>query len=128
MLVLSVQLDQTVSQLPEGSGSGERAVNERSAPPLARDLPADNYLRRIGGLEDCLDRGLRLAGSDQISRGARSQKEAYGLDEDGLSCSRFTSEDVEAWLELDLDRLDHGEVANAKQAKHVGGTSIVSYV
>ena len=82
----------------------------------------------IGILEDRLDSGLCLARSNQISGRTRPEEKADRLHQDGLPCSGFTGEDVEAWLELDLDRLDHGEIADAKQAKHVDGTSIVSYI
>ena len=82
----------------------------------------------VGCFEDGFDRGLDLAGPNQIGGRACAEEETNCLDEDRLPRSGLTRENVEARLELDLDRLDHCKVADAKQAQHVDGTSIVSYV
>jgi hypothetical protein len=71
---------------------------------------------------------LGFPGADQVGRCARAQEQPNGLDDDGLSCTRLAGEYVEAGLELDLDGLNHRKVADTKQAQHVDGTSIVSYV
>ena len=81
-----------------------------------------------GVFEDRLDGRLGLAGAHQIGRRAGAEQEADGLDEDRLARARLAGQDVEAGLELDLDGLDHREVADAEEAQHVGGTPIVSYL
>src|SRR5688572_12520531 len=125
MLVLAVHLDELVRQLAERARGGERAVDERSAAALVRDLPSHDRLAAVGALEDCLDGGLRFARADEIRRGAGAEQETHGLDEDGLAGPRLPRQDVEARLELDLDGLNHREAADAEEAEHVGGTSIV---
>ena len=74
------------------------------------------------------DRGLDFAGPNQIGGRACAEQQTNCLDEDRLPRAGLARQNVEARLELDLDGLDHRKVADAKQAQHVGGTSIVSYV
>ena len=114
--------------LAKSAGSGERAVDVGAASPLAGHFAANDGLVAAGVFEDCLDGGLDFAGSNQVCRCAGAEQKADGLDENGLARSGLTREDVEARLELDLDRLDHCKVADTKRAQHVDGTSIVSYV
>ena len=78
--------------------------------------------------ENRFDRGLRLAGADQISGGAGAEEQADGFDEDGLPGAGLAGEDVEPGFELDLDGLDDRQVADAEETQHAGGTAIVSYV
>jgi hypothetical protein len=128
MLMLPVQFNQAVRQFAKSAGSGEGAVDVRAASSLARDFAAHDGLVAVGVFEDGLDGGQDFSGSNQVCRCASAEQKADGLDENRLSRSGLTREDVEARLELDLDRLDHCKVADTKQAQHVDGTSIVSYV
>ena len=57
-----------------------------------------------------------------------TEQEAHRLDEHRLAGARLAGQYIEAGLELDVDRLDQREVANAEEGEHAGGTSIVSYV
>src|SRR5207244_12043726 len=58
MFVLAVQFDETPREILERPGGRERAVDERAAPALRRDLPAHNELLAIAP-EDRFDpRGL----------------------------------------------------------------------
>src|SRR5262245_45870247 len=107
VFVLSVKFDESVSQLTKATCGRECAIDERAASSLARDFAANNCLVAVGTLNDSLDGGLDFAGSDEVCGGSRPEKEADSLDEDGLARSGLTREDVEARLELDLDRLDH---------------------
>ncbi len=129
VLVLAVQLD-------------EARATGRAAPPAVASAPLMNERLRpwlvisrrtissrpSGVFEDRFDGRLRLAGADQIGRGAGAEQQADRLDEDRLARAGLAGQDVEAGLELDLDGLDDRKVADAEEAQHVGGTSIVSYV
>jgi hypothetical protein len=95
---------------------------------MARHLPTDDDLAVGGVFEDGFDRGLDFAGPNQIGGRPGAEKETNCLDKDRLPRSGLTRKNVEARLELDLDRLDHCKVADTKQAQHVDGPSIVSYV
>src|SRR5688572_16949738 len=128
MLVLAVDLDETIRQLAKRAGRRQIAVDERAAAPGARHVAADQNLVPVGIVEEGFDRRLRLAGADEVRGRPGAQQQADGLDDDRLACSRLSGQDVEARLELDLDGLNHRKVADAEQAQHVGGTSIVSYV
>ena len=61
-------------------------------------------------LEDRLDRGGVLAGADEVAGGAPAEQQADGLDEDRLAGAGLAGQDVEARVELDLDRVDDREV------------------
>ena len=128
VLVLAVQLDEVGRHLAQHRGGGQRAVDERPAPPGCGDLPADQDLAAVRPLEDRLDgRGVG-AGADQVGRGAAAQQEPDRFDEDGLARPGLAGEGGEARIEVDLNGFDHRQVADAKRTQHVGGTSIVSYV
>jgi hypothetical protein len=74
---------------------------------------------QVGHVEFSLHLRLRLAGANQISRGAAAHEEADRFDEHRLAGAGFAGEDVQAGLEFDLDGIDDGEVLNAKEAKHL---------
>ena len=101
-------------------------MNERLRPWLRDLAPNDDLVAAV--FEDRFDGGLRLAGANQIGGRAGAEQQADRLDEDRLAGSGLAGQDVEAGLELDLDGLDHRKVADAEEAQHVGGTSIVSYI
>ena len=127
MLVLTVQLDKASRQVPKRSSGGKRTVDEGSAASLAGDLPADDDLAATV-LKNRFDGGVGLAGSNEVGRGAPAEQKPHGFHDDRLARSGLAGENVEARLELDLDGLNHREVADAQKAEHTSGTSIVSYV
>ena len=59
-----------------------------------------------------------LARADEVAGGAAAEQQADGLDEDGLAGAGLAGQDVEAGVELDLDRVDDREVPDAQEAKH----------
>ena len=133
MLVLTVQLDESIRQILERRGGGQRAVDERAAAALRRDLAAHDQLAAVGGFEDRFDRGEVFAGADQILSGASAEQQADGFDEDGLAGAGLARQDVERLFKVDGDRLDDREVADGQVADHAGitlerGTAIVSWV
>ena len=103
-------------------------MNDRLRPWLVisrRTISSRRRRRRskIASMVAC-DSPVRTRSAE--ARAAEQQPD--GLDEDRFARSGLAGQDVEARLELDLDGLDHREVADAEKAEHAGGTSIVSYV
>ena len=123
VLVLPVQLDERRRLLAERRGGDERVVDERAAAPLRVDVAADDQRRSTFGRPHRTPpaRGLCLAGADEIGRRAAAHEQADGLDEHRLARPGFAGQDVQTRLEFDLDRIDDGEVLNAKEAKHREG-------
>ena len=82
-----------------------------------------------GGLEDRLDRRGLLAGADEVGGGAAADEQPDGADEDRLARPGFAGQDVQARLELELEPVDDGEVADGQEAQHVGnaGPEVPSY-
>ena len=64
-----------------------------------------------------------LAGADEVAGRAAAEQQPDRLDEDRLAGPGFARQDVEAGLELDLDRVDDGEAFDAEEAKHGGKKS-----
>src|SRR5215203_1679310 len=127
--MLTMDLNKTLSKLSQLCRRRQVAVHERSATTGARNFATDENLVAVAVvLEDRFNRGLRFAGTNQVGGSPCAKQQADRLDDDGLPCAGLAGQHVEAGLELDLDGLNHRKVADAKQAQHVGGTSIVSYV
>src|ERR671918_2124969 len=119
MFVLAVKIHEPRSLLANGRGSGQRAVQGCAAPAaLCRDFPSDDELAALWVLEDRLDRGVFLARADQVCRGAPAREKPKGTHNDGLPCTGFTGQDVEAGLELQLEPLDHSKIPNRQKAEH----------
>ena len=59
-----------------------------------------------------------LAGADEVARRAAAEQQADGLDQDRLAGAGLAGQDVEAGVELDLDRVDDREVRDAEEAEH----------
>src|SRR5712691_13399044 len=89
MFVLAVQLHEPRRQIAQRRRGRQGAIDERAASSLAADFTADDQLALAALFENGLDGGLRLARADQISGGARAEKKANGLDEDGLAGARL---------------------------------------
>ena len=128
VLVLSVDLNETIRELAKCSGRRQIAVDERAAAPGARHVAADQNLVPVRIVEKGFDRRLGFPGANEVCGRAGAQQQADGLDDNRLACPRLAGQDIEARLELDLYGLNHRKVADAEQTQHVGGTSIVSYV
>ena len=117
VLVLAVQFDEAIGQVLQRAGRRERAVDERAAAPLRRDLAADEQFLAVA-FEDRFDRRGVLAGAHEVSRRPPAEEQADGLDEDRLPGPGFAREHVQAGVEFDLDRVNHREVLNAQEAEH----------
>ena len=121
VLVLPMQLDQRRCLIVECRRRHERVVDERPAAPLRVDVtPDDQCLAglHVGHVKLRLDVCLCLARTDQIGGRAAAHQQPDSLDEHRLAGASFAREDVQARLEFNLDRIDDGEVLNAKEAKH----------
>src|SRR5262249_29387248 len=100
----------------------------------ARDLPADDD-GTIRGVETCLAQHVPRAGplrdlehrldrrsvgvlADQVSLGARSANKEDRVDQQRLTGAGLAGQHVESTVELELDRVHHGEVPDSKLAQH----------
>ena len=118
MFVLPVQLDEPVRQILERRRGRERAVDERAAPALRRDLAANDQLAAVFGFEDRFDGGEVFAGANQVLGRASAEQEPDGFDEDGLAGAGLARQDVERLFKVDGHRLDHREVADGQVSNH----------
>ena len=128
MLVLAVQLDEPLRQVAQRAAVARAPLMNERLRPWLDDLAADDQLVAVASSKIASMVACGFAGANQVGRGAGAEQQPDGLDEDGLAGAGLAGQDVEAGLELDLDGLDHRKVADAEEAQHVGGTSIVSYV
>src|SRR5437867_12434149 len=112
-----MQLDESRRQLFEGSRRGEGAIDERPASTLRRNFATHQPLFPAI-FEDGFDGGGVFSRADQVARRTAAEEQAYGFDEDRLPCTGFAGQDVEPGLEIDLDGVDNGEVANFQKAEH----------
>ena len=71
------------------------------------------------------DGGELLAGAHEVRRGAAANQKANGADQDRLARSSFSGEDIQAGLELELELVDDGKMADGKKTKH--GPEVQSY-
>jgi hypothetical protein len=116
VFVLPVEIDERRCQLPERTGRSERAVNERpAASTLRRNLASNDQLRSIVPLENGFDRRGVFTGSHEIARGTAAGKQADGPYQDGFAGTGFAREDTQSRLELQLEPIDDGEMADAEE-------------
>ena len=64
------------------------------------------------------DKGLVRPGADQLPAGALSQHGAETVDHNGLARARLAGQGVEPRRELDVCRLDDGDILNMQQLQH----------
>ena len=88
-------------------------MNARLRPWAEISRRSDDF-GAVRPIEDRLDRGGVFAGADQVSRGAAADQQADRADQDGLAGAGLAGEDVEARLELELEAIDDGQIADAK--------------
>src|SRR5690606_11939991 len=136
VLVLPVEVYRVGGHLAEDVERGGGVVDEGAA-ARGRDLAADDedalrarldlvgaQERRqpplVGVVEDPLDDGLPGAGADGLRARAVTEEQPEGADEDALPRARLARDDVEPAVELDLELLDEGVVADAEASKHCG--------
>ena len=118
MLVLAVQLDEPrAARSLSAPAVASVAVDEGAAAALRGDLARRAALRRRAR------RSLRsiagvFAGPDEVGRGAPAEQQADRFDEDRLPGAGFAGQDVQAGVELDLDRVDDSQVPDAEEAEH----------
>ena len=126
MFVLSVELDEPAGQFLQRAGGDERAIDERPAASLSRDLaPDDDFL--VAGLKDRFDRRDLFAGTDEVARRPAPEQQPDRFNENGLAGPGLAGQHVEPGLELDVDRVDDGEPGDAKEPEHrMKGTPILT--
>ena len=123
--MLAVEIDERAGGLAQRRAGDERAVDERAAASLRRDLAPDDHFRAVRPFEHRLDGGGLLAGPHELGAGAPADEQPDGADEDGFAGAGLTREDVEAGRELELEPVDDGEVGDAEEPNH-RGTPILS--
>ena len=99
-------------------GSRSAALVASAPSTNARLRPCAETSRRtiisppVGRLEDRLDGRGVLAGADEVGGGAAADEQADRADQDGLAGAGFAGQDVQARLELELEPVDDGQVAD----------------
>ena len=112
MLVLAVKLDEAIREILERGRGRERAVDERAAAALRRDLAPDDQLAAVFGFEDRFDGREVFAGANEVLGRASAEQEADGFDEDRFAGAGLARQDVERVFKVDGHRLDDREVAD----------------
>ncbi len=132
VLMLSVDLDELLSDALESGQRDRDAVDHRPASTRTHDLPADRDLalailyaeteslevESLRNIEDGLDRPFFLAGPHEITVGALTADKAEGIHHDRLPGPGFAGQKVQARAEFDLGGGHHREVFDAQDAKH----------
>ena len=112
MFVLAMQLDETIREIFERGRGGKRAVDERPASTLRRDLAANDQLAAVFGFEDRFDGREIFAGANEVLRRATTEQEPDGFDEDRFARAGLTCQDVERVFKIDGYRFDDRKVAD----------------
>ena len=128
MLMLPVDVDEELCYLPElrechgliidldfRTRSGDLPADDE-LPVLRLDVERpqlpDEFLAEI--TEDKLHESIRLSAADHVPAGLRAQRKIDGADQDRLSGTRLTGQNIEPWLELHLGGVDQGEILYMK--------------
>ena len=134
MLVLTMDLDEVVSQPFEQPDRHRGVIGERPVAPGAAQLPTEDELpvvepetglveqRRHGvaglDLENRLHGGRLGIGPDDVPLGSGTTDEEDRIDEHRLARTCLAGQHVEPRRERDFDGLDDGEVADAQLPEH----------
>ena len=127
-VVLAVDVQQLAPQLPKLSHRHRPAVDPAQVLSIAADLPLEQQLLLLraqavvlqpGQLgqagENSGDMGRLGSGADQLPAGPLPQNSADGVDDNGFARASLAGEDVEAPAELDVHRLNDGDILDVKQ-------------
>ena len=117
MLVLAVELNQPAGEFLQRASGGQLTVHERAAATLARDLSADEALFPTA-VENGLDGRGRLSRPDEVARRAAAEQKAHGFDQNRFAGTGLASQDVQAGVKLQFDRIDDRKVFNPEKAEH----------
>ena len=132
VLVLAVDLDQPLAGGAQGAQRGGGVVDvgarravARQHPPQQAGVVAEAALGepraepgRVVRVAVEGDLGARRARADQAAAGAVAEHQADGVDQDRLAGAGLAAEHVHAGPQLQLQPLDHGEVADGQAAQH----------
>ena len=114
MLVLAVELDQARRQILQRAGRGESPLMNARLRPCAvisrRTSSSSPPLSKIASMVADV-----FAGADEVARRAAAEEQADRFDEDRLAGPGFAGQDVQAGVELDLDRVDDREALDARK-------------
>ena len=116
VLVLAVEIDEAAAQIAQCGAGGEGAVDRGAAAALRRDFATDDHLAAVRGIEDRLDAGAVLTGTDEFGRGTPPDQQADRPDEDGLAGAGFARQHVEARFEIEFQAVDDGKVPDAQES------------
>ena len=135
MLVLTVDLDQGLTELFQQRQRGVRVVQKDPSATATHQLPPDQELAILQGdavllqhrahrtvarsVEHGLDGRALGAGTYGLGRlGPLAEEQGQGVDQDRLARACLPREDVQARTEGDRQRFDDGEVADPKLSEH----------
>jgi hypothetical protein len=136
VLVLAVDLHEPLAELAQVGERRGGAVDEGPRAAVGADHAAQQALAGVvrvlhrllaqpgargeGSFERELgaDLGLRLPGAHEGGVGAVAQHQAERVDQDRLAGAGFAGEHREAGRELEVERIDDGEVADPQRAQH----------
>ena len=137
MLVLTVDLDQGLTELFQQGQRGVRVVQKNPSAAATHQLPPDqepvilqgdavllqHRAHRTAGrsVEHGLDgRGLSTRADGLGRLGPLAEEQGQGVDQDRLARACLPREDVQARTEGDRQRFNDGEVADPKLSEHPG--------
>ena len=128
MLMLPVDIDEELRHLPE-LRERHGLIIDLDFRTRGRDFPADDELPVLRLdverpqlpdellaeiTEDELYESIRLAATDHVPAGLRAQCQIDGSDQDGLTGTCFTGQNIEPRLELHLGGVDQSEILYMK--------------
>lgn len=98
--------------------AGQRALHQQLVVPRIRQPQRRRALEQRRSLEHRLDGRLGGAGAHQLRRAALSAQERERAEQHRLARAGLPGDRVQARAELELERLDHGEVGQAQPTDH----------
>src|SRR5919199_5208701 len=135
-LVLAMNIDQPPAHFTEHSTGHRSAVDARDTPPrlgieLARQddlvfalvnqailLKYRQDIRAIAQREDTLDTSDLAAGTHKAWIDFFSTQHSQRIDDDRLTGSGFTGQDIEGWSKGQVEAVDDGKVADIELNQH----------
>ena len=129
--MLSVDIDELNSQLPEDTDRHRNTIDSANVFPVQIDFPLNRRLGLVGHavfreprilrhiLKDCAHGGLLHAGPDHIAVGALAQNGGDCVDHNGFARAGFACHHVEAGLKQNVRPLNDGNILYMQQTEHV---------
>ena len=135
LLVLALHLHQQRTDPAQQGGADRLVVQKGAGPAILGQHAAQHDLilglqpllgeqggdGMTGGREEtCGDRGLLGAAADQPDIGARAEREAEAVEQDGLARAGFAGEHGKAGTEAEIQLVDQHHIADGQCCQHAG--------